>query len=102
MDRNEKIKQFWDSKDYLEKIELYTTYLGYQPIETITGEDLIFIYDCWQRSLKERIEAPLLVKIEERDAFIVELFNMAMHSKDFKTEGKFADMYKRYCALMGL
>ncbi len=96
MTRIEKIKRFWESKEYAERLELYTTYLGYVPIESITSDDEVFIYDCWRRDIKGKFEQPLLNKIEERETFIKELFFMAMHPENFAKESTFLEISEKY------
>ena len=96
LNRKQKIAAFWE-RNWNNRIELYTKFLGYVPIESITYEDEAFIYDCWRLSIKERFENPLLEKIEERELFIISLFNSLLHNKDVMDDKKkFEELYNKY------
>jgi hypothetical protein len=93
MTRQEKIKNFW-GENHEKRIELYTEYLGYKPIESITYEDECFIYDAHRYSIKEKFETPL-------KEFIKELFSALMHCRTvLNDEARFENLYTEYQKLV--
>ena len=101
MTRQQKIRAFWE-RNNSKRFELYTEYLGYIPFESITDDDLSYIYDAYRYSLKERILQPLLNKIKEKDACIVELFNILMLNSNESNKSLIEDFYKKHKKILGV